>query len=163
MAKAIKDYILTGQTSTTDTGDYSGKGTGTMTINDSQLQGDFRATFEAKYNDDDLASHMATDSDNACKANDTVQENSSGTVITPSGASSSFSGPAVGKFSGDKSLIATPLKGCFQTMRGMMAAGGNELYAAQLAIAADAYLKAGAITVQLKSPFVSGSGSGKIA
>jgi hypothetical protein len=41
--------------------------------------------------------------------------------------------------------------------------GGNQFYAAQLSAAIDTYMKKGTITVQLKSPFVSGSGSGAIA
>lgn len=168
MAAAIKKYILTGKTATADTGaapagTYTGNGTGTMTIDNGKLKSDLQATFEAKYNDDDLASHMATDIDTACKAADTVKETSSGTVVTPSGSSSSFSGPAIGKFSGTKSSIETKLKACFTTMRGMMSGGGNEYYAAELAAAVDAYLKAGTISVELKSPFTSGSGSGKIA
>jgi hypothetical protein len=168
MALAIKTYILTGQTSTTDAGaapagTYTGNGTGTMAIDNGQLKTDLQAAFEAKYSDDDLAAHMAADIDNACKADDTVQELSSGTVVTPAGVSSNFSGPAIGKFSGNKSKIETPLKACFNTMRGMLTGGGNELYAAQLAIAVDAYLKDGDIAVELKPPFSSGSGSGKIS
>jgi hypothetical protein len=167
MAKAIKKYILAGQTSTSDSGaapagNYNGAGIGAMTIDDSQLKDDLLATFEAKYGDDDLADHMAADIDSACAADDTVSETSSGTVTTGSGAAVPFSGPAIGKFAGTKTLISTPLKACFKSMIGMLA-GGNQLYAAQLAAAVDAYMKAGTISVELKSPFVSGSGSGKIA
>jgi hypothetical protein len=167
MAAAIKKYILAGQTSTTDSGaapagPYAGSGVGVMTIDDSQLKDDLFATFEAGYSDDDLADHMATDIDAACKTDNTVAETSTGKVTTGSGATVDFSGPAIGKFSGTKSLISTPLKACFQSMIGMLE-GGNQLYAAQLAAAIDAYMKAGTITVQLKSPFSSGSGSGKIA
>jgi hypothetical protein len=133
-----------------------------MTIDASQLEDDLLATFNAKYGDDDLADHIATDIDNACKADDTVIQTSSGTVTTPAGVSSSYSGPAVGKFAGTKSLISTPLKACYKSMTGMLA-GGNELYAQIFSAAVDAYMKAGTITVQLKPPFVSGSGSGKIA
>jgi len=167
VAKAIKKFILTGQTSTTDTGAapagaYAGAGVGVMTIDDSQLEEDLLATFNAGYGDDDLADHIATDIDNACKADDTVKETSSGTVTTPAGATSSFSGPAIGKFVGTKSLISTPLKACYKSMKGMLA-GGNELYAQIFSAAVDDYLKKGTITVQLKSPFLSGAGGGKIA
>jgi len=168
MAQDIKKFILTGQTTTTDTGaapagSYSGKSVGTMTIDNSQLEEDLLNTFNAKYNDDDLADHMATDIDNACKDADTVKATSSGTVTTPAGVSSNFSGPAIGKFAGTKTLISTPLKTCFKSMTGMLV-GGNELYAQVLATAIDAYLKAGKITVNLSvPPFASGSGSGGIA
>jgi hypothetical protein len=166
MAQAIKKYIKAGQTSTTDSGEapagsYSGAGTGVMTIDDAQLKTDLQATFEAAYGDDDLADHMATDIDNACAADGKVQEISSGTVTTGSGATVPFSGPAIGKFAGDKSLISTPLKACFQSMIGMIE-GGNQYYAAQLAAAIDAYMKAGTISVELEPPFSSGSGSGEI-
>jgi hypothetical protein len=167
MAGAIKKYILAGQTSTTDSGTvpagaYAGSGVGIMTIDDSQFKDDLFATLEAGYGDDDLADHMATDIDNACKADNTVEEMSEGEVTTISGATVDFSGPAVGKFSGSKSLISTPLKACFKAMTGMLV-GGNQLYATQLSVAIDAYMKAGTIIVQLMSPFSSGSGSGKIA
>jgi hypothetical protein len=166
MADAIKKYILAGQTSTTDSGaapagSYAGAGIGVMTIDNVQLKGDLLATFEANYGDGDLADHMATDIDNACKAENTVAETSTGTVTTGSGATSNFSGPAIGKFSGAKTLISTPLKACFRAMTGMLE-GGNQLYADQLSAAIDAYLKAGTITVQLKPPFASGSGTGNI-
>jgi len=167
VAKNIKDYILAGKTVTTDSGTasagaYAGASEGTMTIDASQLEKDLLKTFNAKYGDDDLADHIATDIDNACKANDTVQATSKGIVTTPSGATSNFSGSAVGKFTGTKTLISTPLKTCFSSMTSMLT-GGNELYAQVLATAIDAYMKAGTISVQLKSPFLSGSGSGKIA
>jgi len=167
VAKDIKKYILAGKTTTTDVGaapagGYAGVSEGTMTIDAEQLEKDLFDTFDAKYNDDDLADHIATDIDNACSAEDTVQATSKGKVTTPSGATSDFSGPAIGKFSGTKSLISTPLKTCFRLMWDMVT-GGNELYAQVFAAAIDAYMKAGTITVQLKSPFLSGSGSGKIS
>ena len=167
VAQAIKTFILTGQTVTEDTGaapagSYKGAGIGVMTIDASQLEDDLLATFNAKYGDDDLADHIATDIDNACKADNTVQETSSGTVTIPAGGTSPFSGPAVGKFAGTKSLISTPLKACYKSMTGMLA-GGNELYAQMFSVAVDAYMKAGTISVQLKPQFLSGSGSGKIA
>jgi hypothetical protein len=167
VAQAIKDYIHNGQTSTSDSGaapagSYAGSGIGVMTIDDSRLKDDLLATFEAAYGDDELAEHIAADIDNACKADDTVKETSTGKVTTGSGAQVDFSGPAAGKFSGDKSLISTPLKACFRSMTGMLA-GGNQYYAERFAAAMDAYMKAGTITVQLKPPFSSGSGSGTIA
>jgi hypothetical protein len=167
MASSIKTYILAGQTLTVDSGaapagSYAGAGVGVMTINDSQLKDDLLATFKAWYGDGDLADHIAADIDNACKADNTVHGTSSGIVTTGSGVTIPFSGPAVGKFTGTKTLISAPLKACFQSMA-EMPSGGNQLYAAQLAAAIDAYLKAGTISVQLKPPFVSGSGSGKIA
>jgi hypothetical protein len=167
MSAAIKAFILTGQVATADTGaapagSYAGAGVGTMTINADGLKSDLQSTFQAKYSNNDLAAHMATDIDNACKADKTVKTTSTGTVTIPAGGTISFSGPGEGKFTGTKTSIETTLKACFSAMDNM-ATGGNQYYAAQLAAAVNSYLKAGAISVTLKSPFISGSGSGKIA
>jgi hypothetical protein len=166
MAKALKDFTLTGQVSTTDTGAapagaYTGAGVGTMTIDADVLTEDLLTTFTAGYTNDGLADHIATDIDNACSEDGIVKTTSTGTVVIPAGGTSPFSGPGEGKFKGDKSTIASLLKACFSTMNGM-AAGGNEYYAAQLALAYHAYLAAGQISVTLKPLFVSGSGSGGI-
>jgi hypothetical protein len=167
-AKAIEKYILTGQTSTTDSGaapagSYSGKGTGTMTIDAGALESALKITFNAGSDNPTIAANMATDIDNACKADNTVSETSSGTVTTSSGATIGFSGPAIGKFSGTKTKISAPLAACFEAMNGMMTGGGNDYYAAQFAAALTDYLTEGTITVQLNTPFSSGSGNGKIA
>jgi hypothetical protein len=167
IAKAIKAYILTGQVTTTDAGaapagSYSGAGIGAMTINADALEDDFYTTFTTKYSNDELAAHMVMDIDNACKADKTIVATSNGIVTTGSGATSKFSGPAEGKFSGNKATIENTLKACFAAMNGMTS-GGNALYATQFATGMTNYLKAGTITVALKSPFASGSGSGAIA
>lgn len=166
VAENIKTYILTGDTTTTDAGaapagTYAGSGKGKMTIDDSSLADDLYSTFTAGYDNNGLASHMAADIDKACSASDTVSETSKGTVTTPSGATSSFAGPAQGKFSGSKATIESKLKACFSSMDGMTS-GGNEYFAQEMASAIDSYLKAGSISVNLKAPFVSGTGGGSI-
>lgn len=167
VAENIKTYILTGDTTTTDAGaapagTYAGSGKGKMTIDDSSLADDLYSTFTAGYDNNGLASHMAADIDKECSANDTVSETSKGTVTTPSGATSSFAGPAQGKFSGNKATIESKLKACFSSMD-EMTSGGNEYFAQEMASAIDSYLKAGSISVTLKSPFLSGTGGGTIA
>jgi hypothetical protein len=167
IATAIKTFILTGDVSTTDAGaapagSYSGSGAGKMTIDADTLMEDLKTTFEAGYKNDSLADHMATDIDNACSEDGTVITLSSGTVTIPAGGTTNFSGPGEGSFSGDKTKISTPLKTCFTAMDSMPV-GGNEFYALQFATAFYAYLIAGKISVQLKTPFISGSGSGGIA
>jgi len=166
MAVALKTFILTGQVATVDSGaapagSYTGAGIGTMTIDSDTLADDLESTFTAGYNNNDLADHMATDIDNACKADNIVKVTSTGTVVIP-GGTSPFSGQGEGKFTGAKATIASALQSCFAAMNNMTT-GGNEYYAAQLAVAFNAYLIAGSISVTLKTPFVSGSGSGKIA
>jgi hypothetical protein len=166
-AKAIFDYISGGQTSTTDSGSapagsYSGTGIGTMAISEAGLADAFEATFVAGYANNELADKIAEDDDNASSADDTVTETSTGTVTTPSGATSSFSGPAKGDFAGSKSIISTALKACFASMDSI-SEGGNEKFAQEFAAAIHAYMTGGSISVELKAPFISGSGSGGIA
>jgi hypothetical protein len=164
MAAAIKAYILTGKAATVDSGtapagNYAGSGTGTMTIDTGILEADLYATFTNKYSNDELAAHMAADIDNSCKAGDTVQIMSTGTVTTPSGVTSAFSGPGKGKFSGLKSTIENGLKACFSAMNNMTS-GGNAYYAQQFALCFTSYLKEGSITMILQAPtFASGSGA----
>jgi hypothetical protein len=167
VSDAIKTYILTGQAVTADTGvapagSYAGAGVGTMTINKDNLKSDLQSTFEAAYENDALAAHMADDSDNACKADNTVSTTSTGVVTTPAGVSSPFSGPGQGKFAGTKATIENILKACFSAMNNM-SSGGDDYLAAQIASAMDSYLKAGSVSVTLKSPFASGFGKGTIA
>jgi hypothetical protein len=134
-----------------------------MTIDADSLESALAVTFRMASDNPTLAVNIATDIDNVCKADNMVSETSSGTVTTGSGATVSFSGPAVGKFSGDKSKISGPLASCFEAMNGMMQGGGNDYYAARFASAMNTYLTSGAISVTLKPPFASGSGSGAIA
>jgi hypothetical protein len=168
IAKALKEFILAGQTSTNDSGavpagSYKGAGVGTMEIDADALESALKATFTEASDNSTLAASIAEDIDNACKADNTVTETSTGIVTTGSGSTSNFSGPAVGKFSGDNSKISDPLAACFEAMNGMMSGGGNDYCAAQFASAMHSYLKSGAISVTLKPPFASGSGSGAIA
>jgi hypothetical protein len=167
IANAIKAYAGSGQASTTDggaapAGVYVGAGAGTMAINADDLKSKLKITFEAAYTNDDLAAHIATDIDDACKADDTITTASAGTVTTPAGAASPFSGPGKGRFTGTKATIETVLKACFSTMNSM-SKGGDDYFAAQLATAVDTYLKAGTISVNLQAPFVSGTGSGGLS
>jgi hypothetical protein len=169
LAAAIKTYTLTGQASTMDAGSaaagtYAGAGVGTMTIDAENLESDLLETFDAGYDDDELAAHMAADIDTACSEEGTVKVTSSGTVTTPAGATSNLSGPGTGTFSGDKSIIEEDLKGCFAAMKSMAAVGGNALYALQFSMCFTTYLTAGKVEIDLEDPpFASGSGEGKIA
>jgi len=167
MAEAVRRFALTGQVATTDTGvaaagSYAGAGVGTMAIDADGLSDDLLATFKAEHNNDDLADNMAADIDKACSENGIVRTISAGTVTIPAGGTAPFSGPGEGGFTGTRATIATALRTCFASMNNM-ATGGNEFFAAQFALAVHAYLVAGAISVSLQAPFVSGSGTGRIA
>jgi hypothetical protein len=153
IAEEIKAYILTGQVSTIDAGTapagaYAGAGTGAMTINNGSLGSVLKTTFEAAYSNDDLAAHIAADIHAACTANDTVSTGTTGMVTTAAGVSSPFAGTDKGKFAGVKAIIETTLKACFTAMN-TMAQGGDDYFAAQLATAVDAHLKAGSVNVTL--------------
>jgi hypothetical protein len=153
VSDAIKTYVLTGIVSTADTGaapagSYAGAGVGAMTINKDNLKSDLQSTFEAAYENNALAAHMATDSDTACKADNTVSTTSTGLVTTPVGVSSPFSGPGQGKFAGAKAAIENILKACFSAMNNM-SSGGDDFLAAQFATAVDSYLKAGSLSTTL--------------
>ncbi|MDR1127696.1 MAG: hypothetical protein LBL20_00145 [Treponema sp.] len=166
IAAEIRVYILAGQVSTTDSGTapagvYAGAGSGTVTINNDNLGSALKTTFEAAYGNDDLAAHIAADINAACSASDTVSTSTKGTVTTSSGSSSSFSGTGKGKFTGAKATIETTLKACFAAMNAL-SKGGDDYFAAQLAAAVDAYLKAGSVNVTLQSP-LAGSGTGAVA
>ena len=155
MARALKEYTLTGVVTTTDAGivgesSFTGQGTGSMTLNIDNLAKDLHVTFIESRTNDELAARMAIDINKACTETDIV-------------SSENEVGPGIGSFSGVKSLIENPLRACFSAMNGMMTGGGNEFYARQLGEAITDYLRAGTITVRLLPPFSSGSGSGGIA
>jgi hypothetical protein len=135
---------------------------GTMAIDADNQKSKLTTTFDAAYTNDDLAAHIATDIDDICKADDTVTTTSAGTVTIPGAGTSPFSGPGKGKFTGTKTAVETLLKICFAAMNNMLQ-GGDEYFAAQLASAVDAYLKAGKINVNLQLPFISGTGSGGLS
>jgi len=167
IAVAIKEFGVSGKVATIDggaapAGVYVGDGDGTMTINDGDLKNKLKTTFESAYSNDDLAVHIATDIDEVCTADDTVTTTSVGTVTTPAGATSPFSGQGKGKFTGTKTIIEAILKTCFLTMNSM-SAGGDDYLATQFATAVDSYFKAGTINVTLKAPFISGTGSGGLS
>jgi hypothetical protein len=166
IAGEVKSYILTGTVSTSDSGTvpagaYAGAGSGTMTINDSNLGNALKTTFEAACGNEDLAAHIAADINAACTAGDTVSTGTTGTVTTPAGASSPLAGTGKGKFTGDKAALETALKACFTAMNAMPE-GGDDYFAASLAAALTACLKAGQVSVTLLPP-LTGKGAGAIA
>ncbi|MDR3019897.1 MAG: hypothetical protein LBU66_03220 [Treponema sp.] len=166
VADAIQNYIKSGQVSTEDTGaapggSYAGDGVGSMVINGDSLKNKLKITYESGYGDDDLAAHIAADIDDVCAAEDIVSVVSTGDVTIPGAGTSSFSGPGIGKFTGDKDDIEDSLKDCFKQMNNI-SQGGDDYLAFQFASAVDLYLKAGEIKINLQAPFVSGAGFGGI-
>lgn len=166
VAKAISDYIKTGTVTSVDAGTasdsgvYAGAGTGTMEIAESTLKSNLETTFKAKYENDDLATHIASDIDTVCSASNTCSTDTTGTSTIPSSPPKPASGKGKGTFTGVKATIETKLKSCFASMNNM-ADGGNMYLATEWADAVDSYMKAGTIVITLQPP-MSGSGSGVI-
>src|SRR5574344_1141829 len=166
VAKAISDYIKTGTVNSVDAGTasdsgvYAGAGTGTMEIAESTLKSNLETTFKAKYENDDLATHIASDIDAVCSASNTCSTDTTGTSTISSSPPKPASGKGKGTFTGAKATIETKLKSCFNSMNSMTS-GGNAYLATEWASAVNSYLTAGAISITLQTP-MSGSGSGGI-
>lgn len=166
VAKAISDFIKTGSVTSVDAGTasdggvYAGAGTGSMSISESNLKSKLQNTFESKYENDDLASHIASDIDDVCSASNTCETTTTGTSTLGTKVNPT-SGSGKGTFSGTKTIIESMLKTCFSTMNNMTV-GGNLYLATQWATAVNSYMTAGTISITLQTP-MSGSGKGAIA
>lgn len=166
VAKAISDFVRTGQVTSTDSGTagdggvYAGSGTGSMQISESNLKSKLQTTFEAKYENNDLAIHIASDIDDVCSASNTCSTTTTGTSTIPGTSPHPASGSGKGTFTGAKATIETKLKSCFSSMNSMVT-GGNMYFAQEFAVAVYNYLKNGTIAITLQAP-MSGAGSGGI-
>ena len=166
VAKAISDFVRTGQVTSTDAGTagdggvYAGSGTGSMQISESNLKSKLQTTFEAKYENNDLATHIASDIDDVCSASNTCSTTTTGTSTIPGSSPHPASGSGKGTFTGAKTTIETKLKSCFSSMNSMVT-GGNMYFAQEFAVAVYNYLKNGTIAITLQAP-MSGAGSGGI-
>ena len=166
VAKAISDFVRTGQVTSTDAGTagdggvYAGSGTGSMQISESNLKSKLQTTFEAKYENNDLATHIASDIDDVCSASNTCSTTTTGTSTIPGSSPHPASGSGKGTFTGAKATIETKLKSCFSSMNSMVT-GGNMYFAQEFAVAVYNYLKNGTIAITLQAP-MSGAGSGGI-
>ena len=166
VAKAISDFVRTGPVTSTDAGTagdggvYAGSGPGSMQISESNLKSKLQTTFEAKYENNDLAIHIASDIDDVCSASNTCSTTTTGTSTIPGTSPHPASGSGKGTFTGAKATIETKLKSCFSSMNSMVT-GGNMYFAQEFAVAVYNYLKNGTIAITLQAP-MSGAGSGGI-
>lgn len=166
VAKAISDFVQTGQVTSTDAGTagdggvYAGSGTGSMQISESNLKSKLQTTFESKYENNNLATHIASDIDDVCSASNTCSTTTTGTSTIPGSSPHPASGSGKGTFTGAKATIETKLKSCFSSMNSMVT-GGNMYFAQEFAVAVYNYLKNGTIAITLQAP-MSGAGSGGI-
>lgn len=166
VAKAISNFVKTGIVTSVDSGTasdggvYAGAGTGTMEIKESDLKDKLQKTFEANYENNDLATHIADDIDSIISEKDTCSTDTIGTSSIPP-KTNPANGKGKGTFTGVKSTIESVLKSTFNTMNNMVE-GGNDFLASQWASCLQSYLTAGIINIQLQSP-MSGAGVGAIA
>jgi hypothetical protein len=171
VASLIKDYAESGSISTTDAGTvsagtFTGVGSGGLTCDDEPCAEAILAACVAMNSmasggDAYLAEHLAAAID-AMIASGTVETSVTGTVTTPSGATSPLSGEAEGSMSGTPATIQTALSSAFTTMRNMTS-GGDAYLAEQLANAVDTYLKAATVTTNGKEALSGSTGNGKMS
>ena len=113
-----------------------------------------------KYENNDLATHIASDIDDVCSASNTCSTTTTGTSTIPGSSPHPASGSGKGTFTGAKATMETKLKSCFSSMNSMVT-GGNMYFAQEFAVAVYNYLKNGTIAITLQAP-MSGAGSGGI-
>ena len=168
LASAIKTLIASGKVTSNDdagsigTSTYKGKGTGSMSIDDTPLATNLLSTFTKEdTTDDEIADGIADNVNTACSVSNSVSTTTRGTQTFPNGATSEYEGSGKGTFSGTKKTISDALKTAFNTMS-EMTSGGNDVFAAALASSISSYLTGGSIDITLQTP-ISGSATGKIA
>lgn len=169
VASAIYAFCKSGDVITVDSGKavdsgvYVGAGKGKMEIAESDLKSKLQATFEAKYENDPLASHIADDIDSVCGAQNTCGTDTKGTSTIPGSTPKTASGKGKGTFAGAKATIENMLKAAFSKMNTdeMKKGDGNKHLAEEWADAVNSYISGGTVTITLQSP-MSGTGSGGV-
>lgn len=170
VAAACKKFAESGSISTTDAGAvaagaFSGSGTGDITCKDAPCADTIYTACQIMNGMDSggdayLADKMAAAIHNMVLTG-TVSCDVTGTVIPPSGGSSPLSGTATGILTGVSVPMQTAFIAAFNTMYGMDS-GGDEYLAGQIALAVDAYLKAGIVTTKGSGALSGDIGAGKM-
>jgi len=166
ISAAVKKFAESGDIATVDKGGVSagafvGAGKGKITLDDSICEKIIYAACNAmdgmkSGGNNYLAAEMASGIHAMVSAGE-VKTDVSGTVTTPSGASVSLSGNAMGKMTGVPAPMQTAFTTTFNSMDAMKT-GGDEYKATQISIAVDAYLKAAVVNTN-GSAALSGSAS----
>ncbi len=166
-AKAIYDFIYSGNVTTVDAGTgsrggvYSGSGSGKMKINRSMLSSLLLNTFLSTNNNSDLAILISSNINTVCSMINTVETSTSGTSVLSPQSQYYDTGKGKGVFIGSQLIIQTKLQSCFDVMNNMYT-NGNLYFANEWANALNNYMSSGAITVTLQSPMI-GGGTGRIS
>lgn len=171
VSKAVADYAHSGIVSTVDAGSipagtFTGKGTGSITVQSSICEDILLAACEAMTKmtaggDTYLAAQMASGIHAMISAGE-IKTSVTGTVIPPSGGSSPMNGQAKGKMTGVSAPIQTGLIAAFTAM-GSMTKKGDEHFAEQAATLITSYLKSAMITTNGTAPIAGSTGSGAMS
>lgn len=167
----VADYAESGAVSTVDAGGvpagtFTGSGNGAISVDSEICEKIIYAACKAMLamtsgGDAYLAAQMALGIDTMMSAG-TVNTTVTGTVITPSGASSALAGTAKGTFKGVSATLQGGFLAAFNAMVSMTE-GGDEYMAEQMAATVTSYLTAGVVSTQGQAALSGSVGSGAMA
>nr|DAO97475.1 MAG TPA: hypothetical protein [Caudoviricetes sp.] len=176
IAKAVKNFVSTGQVVTTDAGAVSagafvGGGNGTLKVDESVLKNQISTACStmSKLTDGSGDTVLANAIGNgllAMTGQAEVNTTVTGTVTTPAGVPSALSGTAKGQIVCVPAPVISGLTACFFSMK---AAAGNEGFsgdddfASQFASLVTAYFTSGVITTNGQAALTGSTGTGAIA
>lgn len=171
LSAAIADYAESGDITTTDSGQisagtFAGSGSGKISVDSSVCENIIVAATDSMKSmvsggDILFAAQIAAGID-AMMADGTVKTDVLGTATPPPPATPFPMGGKAekkGGFVGVSATIQAAMAACFPVMLGMTE-GGDDFFAAQLATAVTAYLKAGIITTNGTGALLGSTGSG---
>ena len=178
IANAIKSYAEAGSVVTVDSGTVSGgafvgSGNGHISLNASDMYTPMKSKCaqmkenyaQSGYNgDNELADAFGSSLDTMTGKSNIVSTNVSGTVTTPSGASSALSGTAKGTISCNSTSLVSGLKQVFYDMKTNHSSSYDDTYlAGKIADFVDAYFKAGSISTNGQGALSGSAGTGTIS
>ena len=179
IANAVVAFVSTGTVSTTDAGTvtggvFAGSGTGTITVtaNDCSKIIQDACSYMLNKTDDktfDGEAYLATELGKAFKKmsdDATVITTVTGTLTTPSGATSVFAGSAKGSISCNSTALEKNIKDVFSQMwsnREVEGYNGNKKLAEKIASEVDSFWKSGIISTNGQGNLVGTTGTGSVS
>lgn len=170
VSKAVADFAQSGKISTTDAGaisagTFTGKGTGSISVQSSICENIILSACKAMRNmtsggDSFLAEKIASGIHTMISSGK-VSTSVNGTVVPPSGTPSGMGGSAKGTMNGVSATIQSGLISAFRAM-GRMTSGGDSHFAEQAASAVNKYLKAASIMTNGTGGLAGSIGSGNM-
>lgn len=176
IAKAVKNFVSTGQVVTTDAGAVSagafvGGGNGTLKVDESVLKKQISTACStmSKLTDGSGDTVLANAIGNgllAMTGQAEVNTTVIGTVTTPAGVPSALSGTAKGQIVCVPAPVISGLTTCFSSMKataGSDGFSGDDDFASQFASLVAAYFTSGVITTNGQAALTGSTGTGAIA